>query len=209
MIIGISGLAGSGKDTAADILVSQLGAVKISLADVMKRICQETFDFSEEQLWGPSEKRNESDKRYMRGYEGSQPIYLSPRVALQFLGTDWGRNCYENVWIDYTLRIADKLLTSNAQYSRTKGLWLDPESQPVKCVVIPDCRFRNEFNAIKATGGKLIRLKRAAAGLQGTEALHASETEQQSIRDTEFDYVVENNGTISELAAKLAELCIN
>ncbi len=57
MIIGICGNAGVGKDTTADFLVKTNGFVKVSLADPMKRICQAVYGFSNEQLWGPSEKR--------------------------------------------------------------------------------------------------------------------------------------------------------
>ena len=62
MIVGITGLAGSGKDTAADFLVKNHGFVKVALADVLKRACKEFFAFTDEQLWGPSEKRNAIDK---------------------------------------------------------------------------------------------------------------------------------------------------
>src|SRR5262249_21718742 len=126
-VIGICGRAGAGKDTAADVLVKEFGFVKVSLADPLKRICREVFAFTEEQLWGPSECRNEPDKRYRRrpsGYDANgRPIdkcgclrenkrafmdaedyrdhlpcpavfsgdeFLTPRHALQQLGTEWG-----------------------------------------------------------------------------------------------------------------------
>lgn len=68
MIIGITGQppAGSGKDTVADFLVEEYGFAKVAMADPMKRICKEVFDFSDEQLWGPSENRNKGDLRYFR-----------------------------------------------------------------------------------------------------------------------------------------------
>lgn len=75
MIIGISGLvindegvavgtAGSGKDTLADLLRDNDKFVKIALADPLKRIARDVYDFTDEQLWGPSANRNEPDKRY-------------------------------------------------------------------------------------------------------------------------------------------------
>jgi hypothetical protein len=98
VIIGISGKAGVGKDTATDLLVERFGFVKVALADPLKRICKEVFAFTDEQLWGSSEKRNAPDERYLNE--------LTPRLALQKLGTEWGRECYENVWIDHALRAA-------------------------------------------------------------------------------------------------------
>ena len=64
MIIGLSGLAGSGKDTAAKFIVEKYNLNKIALADPMKRFCKEIYGFSEEQLWGESELRNKPDRRF-------------------------------------------------------------------------------------------------------------------------------------------------
>jgi len=227
MIIGISGQAGCGKDTAADILVAKHECVKVSLADPLKRICRDVFDFSEQQLWGPSECRNTPDKRYLRKvivHKGtavgnstdplkSEREYLTPRYSLQKLGTEWGRDCYYNVWINYAIRIANKLLTSKCRYTSLQGLIESyPDNGPnaymyrTKHVVIPDCRFANEFLAIKKADGKLLRIKRPGAGLKGEAANHPSEAEQRSVPDSEFDYVIDNDGTIPELAAKLADI---
>src|SRR6266404_2066963 len=124
MLVGLSGLAGSGKDTAADHLVAKHNFVKVSLADPLKRMCRDAFDFTDDQLWGPSEKRNAPDERYRRkptqhmlhgrdfntttdkcytcgaekpwppGLGGEECFhYLTPRYALQKLGTEWGRDC--------------------------------------------------------------------------------------------------------------------
>jgi len=138
---------------------------------------------------------------------------LSPRLALQVLGTEWGRFCYYNVWIDYAIRIANELLNKDAyMYTSAHGLQEYPSNGPnayvyrTKHVIIPDVRFSNEISAIKKAGGKLIRIKRPVAGLQGFTANHASEAEQLSIPDSEFDYVIDNDGTIPELAAKLADI---
>ncbi len=50
MLVVLSGKAGSGKDTVADYLVKNKYFTKISLADPIKRICSEYFDFSHEKL---------------------------------------------------------------------------------------------------------------------------------------------------------------
>ncbi len=60
----IVGQAGSGKDTAANFLVEDGGAVAIALADPLKALAGALFGFTEAQLWGPSESRNELDKRF-------------------------------------------------------------------------------------------------------------------------------------------------
>ena len=96
MIIGLSGLAGSGKSTVARFLVERRAFVEISLAAPMKRIVQDLFAFSDMQLYGPSSARNDVDPRYG----------VSPRHVLQTLGTDWGRACWPDVWVSRVIRQA-------------------------------------------------------------------------------------------------------
>lgn len=228
MIIGIAGTAGSGKSTVADHLVAEHGFIAVNLADPIKRFCRDVFDFSEEQLWGPSEKRNEPDKRYLRWManiphmltedakkefqEGKVPQYLTPRHALQQLGTEWGRACYENVWVDYALRVASQILKKdyrvnqavNTYHAHTglrfsdtpyvPGLTLWPNG-----VVIPDVRFKNEVDAITKAGGKIWRVHRKAAGLAGAAGQHQSEQELDTIPAEQFSIQIYNDGTLDEL----------
>ncbi len=190
-LIGISGLAGSGKSTAAAALVGSLGFVEVSQADPMKRAVAEWFGWDEDRLWGPSANRSEPDPKY----DG-----LTARKALQFLGTEIGRELYRNVWVDYAIRTAKSILADNvprAVYERSVGVLDGPSWTPTsRGVVISDVRFRNELDAIQAAGGKVIRIVRPMAGLDGSAAMHASEVEQQGIPDEAFDAVLANAGTI-------------
>jgi hypothetical protein len=236
MILGLTGVAGSGKDTVADYLIQKFGYTRVALADPLKRIAQSVFNFSDEQLWGPSANRNEPDKRYLHREKrdicnpvlqtksGVPEEHLTPRYALQMLGT-WGRDCYPNVWIDLALQTAKDLLgreqkcervsppgyegpteyymgKAYPQYSpkkglhdyRTRGVFLTPCG-----IVISDVRFKNEMAAIHKAGGKVIRIVRLGAGLQGATAQHESETEQKEVPDSDFDYVLVNDGTLEAL----------
>ncbi len=199
MIIGVLGPAGSGKDTVADFLAKKYGFTKIALADPLKRICKEVYSFTDEQLWGPSEFRNQPDLRYPTGRG-----HLSPRVALQTLGTEWGREMYNNTWIDYGIRVAEGVLLSGDRYSQKRGLYTPGFferlfSRKPTGVVFSDIRFKNEVDAIrKRNFGFMVRVKRqglAAVGVAG----HASEEEQKMLKDTDFDYVIDNNSTLDDL----------
>lgn len=85
---------------------------------------------------------------------------LSPRAALQTLGTEWGRAVLgDQVWIEHAYREASRL------------------REPL--VVITDGRFRNEVEFVRAVGGKALRIldldKHAAeaanaAGIAGHES---------------------------------------
>lgn len=207
-IIGITGKAGSGKDTVADLLVRDHGFVKVALADPLKRICKEVFGFTDEQLWGPSEKRNAPDLRFPR-HNGDLntpakslaqwPLYLTPRHALQQLGTEWGRHCYPNVWVDYALRIAKELepfelhsLIVSYLYDPKRGVLKDtaPVFPAARGVVISDVRFPNEVDAIRAAGGVIWKTMHGE-GLQGAAGAHESE---RHIDGLEVDLAVPRGG---------------
>lgn len=206
-LIGITGAAGSGKDTVADILVRNHSFVRVALADPMKRFCKEVFGFTDEQLWGPSEKRNEVDDRWPRPREPHRldengkchvcfevyppseeacfggDMYLSPRVALQQLGTQWGRAMSEDVWINKALDIASQLLIGEKYrwhaYEADRGLIdrgeaLGPEK--ICGVIFPDIRYPNELNAIRAKGGHIWHKEGAGSLSNSAAAMHSSET---------------------------------
>ena len=191
-LVGLSGLAGAGKDEAANALVNRLGFTRVSLSDPMKRAVLDWFpSWDEDRLWGPSARRNEPDPRY-----GG----LTARRILQLLGTECGRASYQNVWVDIAIRDAQALLSSVCcRYDRARGVVLSGGPSPTNGVAIADVRFRNELDAIQAAGGRVIRIVRPGAGLEGDAAMHASEVEQLGIRDDEFDAVVINSGTIEDL----------
>jgi hypothetical protein len=63
--------------------------------------------------------------------------------------------------------------------------------KPKTDVVISDVRFKNEIDAIKGAGGKVIRMLRGK-GLEGAAGQHGSETEQASIPLDYFDLLVDN-----------------
>jgi len=58
-LYGLSGNAGSGKDTVAYWLAQEQNLAVVALADPMKRFLRNVFGWDNEQLWGPSERRNE------------------------------------------------------------------------------------------------------------------------------------------------------
>jgi hypothetical protein len=242
MIIGITGLsydsddrrsiAGSGKDTIAEQLVKKHQFVSVALADPMKRFCQEIFDFTDDQLWSVSEKRNEPDKRYKRplsewneavvkGLQVPRELvltpemtYLTPRYALQRLGTEWARDCYQDVWVNYCLKQCSVLLEEDGwMYRKAEGVvsqwdttsegeWKrdDAPDGRYKGVVIPDLRFVNEFKRIKEAGGKVWRVKRRVACVpKELGEGHLSERELLELPDSEFDAIFPNEGSIHHL----------
>jgi hypothetical protein len=265
MLVGICGPAGSGKTTTAGFLVKNHGFVEVALADPLKRICQDVYGFSDQQLWGPSDFRNAQDVRYPRFQTGDfavevsgkepqlvhrtkegdwyvavpgeeemkpapkwltdqlqardvSPAFLTPRHALQQLGTEWGRHNYDNTWVDYALRIAAKLQAGGCYYDVKTGLHTVSEVdydrrtgtggiQARKDVAISDVRFKNEIDAIHASGGKVIRLIRETT-LKGAAAAHRSEQEQLTLPAALFDFNIENTGTLHALE-RMTKMAVN
>lgn len=133
MIIGIHGPARSGKNTVAAILREALRdngirTEEIAFAEPLKRVCTDVFDFSEEQVYG--NKKDDADPRYRR-MDGK---LLTPRHAMQQLGTEWGRGCCPDIWLKYLHKNARRLEASD------------------KIVIVPDVRFPNEALFIQERG---------------------------------------------------------
>lgn len=96
MIIGITGLAGAGKDTAGKILNEVYGVELLAFATPLKEACRMAFGLTDEQLHG-SLKETPSDTLCGR----------SPRQVMQWLGTDFAR---EMIGDDIWLRQAERRL---------------------------------------------------------------------------------------------------
>lgn len=233
MILGISGVARSGKDSCADVLEDEFNFVRISYGDAVKRAAREAFDFSEEQLWGDlkdvPDHRYPVSAKYIEAYESAKHLlsakeyekkgWLVPRRTLTSFG-DAARALYPNTWVDITLAMVDKIARQHSKcnplwdYHRRHGLvpWNEryeyglSRDEFATAVVLPDCRYKNEMDAIRLRQGRVIRVRRPNAGLSGLAGEHSSETAQQEIPDLYFDAVIENTGTLEELHEKVLKL---
>lgn len=148
-IIGLTGVAGSGKSTAADYLQRKHGFYRIRFAAPLKEAMRS--------ILGAAGLDNHIIERMIEGDLKEQPhdalLGKTPRYAMQTLGTEWGRNLIdESFWVNLTCLY----LTS-----------LSPDA----CAVIEDVRFENEAALIRKFGGKIIRME----GRGGIPGNHSSE----------------------------------
>lgn len=168
-MIGIAGRKGSGKDTAADMLVKDRSYHKMSFADPIKRVVKIAFRLEDGQLTG--EAKEWVDDRYG----------ISPRQMMQRVGTDLFRVAFgEDFWI--------------------KSLLDRMRSHPSNRVVVCDVRFRDELEALKGCGAKIIFLRRGH--VEEEKDRHISE---QGVDDLAglSDIVIENDGTLHDLQRHL------
>jgi len=147
VILGLSGSAGVGKDTAASYLEKEHGFVPYAFADPLRNMLEALLV--------------ESNLDYAYIYERQlkeQPIPglgFSFRHLAQTLGTEWGRALAEDFW----LRLAEMSL----------GL---PDAPIHDRIVITDVRYPNEAAWVQHHGGRVARIYRPTAAVRA----HTSET---------------------------------
>lgn len=199
-IIGICGFIGSGKDTAADYLVNFHEFRRDSFAATLKDAVAAVFGWDRELLEGRTKHAREWREQVDTWWaERLKMPELTPRLVLQLWGTEvCRRSFHDDIWI--------ASLEARLRNSQDN-------------IVISDCRFPNEIKAIKNAGGKVVWVQRgdlpswhimAAKANKGDSfaaeklkalGVHASETAWVG---TDFDYIVDNNGTVDDLYNRIA-----
>lgn len=185
-------------------------------------------------------------------------IKLTPRLLLQLLGTDCGRNIiHPNIWVNATMAkytlAPDPNLTitewkDKKSFSQKEALeYIYPSGHKYPKWIISDVRFPNEAKAIKDRNGILIRVNRfcydsledflvchpdekvskEAVKIVGNHegdysglttkllaipesSLYFSKHESEVALDNynDWDYVIDNNGTIEDLIEKVKQILI-
>lgn len=182
IVFGLCGNSGCGKDTVADFLQEEHGFYKVSFAAKIKEIISDLFPLGYNELYG--DKRNTP----------SPVLNLkTPRDLLQQLGVLM-RQFDEDVWANYIINKSINEVLIN--------------KLGAKKIVISDTRFISEINCMKRAFGnnfKTIKINRPIDKSDGLYT-HVSETELQTIRDEEFDYIINNNGSLYKLYGMIDEM---
>src|SRR5574342_1172165 len=116
---------------------------------------------------------------------------VSPRLLMQTLGTECGRNWDPHIWSCYTIgRVANSLIEGGYTYDHRTGLMTNDRSFGYPLVVISDGRHRNEIISVKRESGKVWKVvnpRQTKSDLEGTTKNHSSETQQRTIPNFWFD----------------------
>jgi hypothetical protein len=203
MIIGITGLIGSGKGTVGDILVDYHNFKKISFADKLKDGCAAIFGWERDLLEGDTDRsriwREKPDAFWTKEF-GRE---ITPRYVLQLMGTECMRKGFhEDIWA----LLAKKEMTDN----------------PHMNYVIPDVRFPNEMQLIRELNGEVWNIRRGTLPSWWEDAIKSnnhSEGFPMSLRsdvhpsewswvceDNGFDAIIRNDGTLEQLYSRVEEI---
>ena len=179
MIIGISGKAGSGKDTAAKMLEVLYANPDISYEDF-------------------------ANKRY-KNFADIQIVHfadsLKETAQVLFRIGEWETNTQEGKkttinWIGKTVRELLQEVGQGLRDAVDPNLWIKAlfaNTEDWSNYIIADVRYPNELEAIKERDGVLIRIDRNGAGAGN----HSSETALDDYND--WDVHIENNGSLESL----------
>lgn len=184
LVVGMTGYAGAGKDTVANVLIEDWGFQRFALADALR----ESMLALDPVLWTPSPWSENAyrlaDAVDRFGWDLAKREQPEIRRLLQVFGTEVGRTLFgENVWIDVLER---KIAEQTDPYAR---------------IVVTDVRFPNEADWVHELGGFLMRVERPGVGPINN---HPSEQRLAGV-----DYTIHNDSTIEGLRSQVATFLLN
>lgn len=227
VIIGLHGVAGAGKSTAALSLEDSFGFSRVPFAGPLKRMAAE-FGITKEEMGDLKEvpfSRELPDLCEKRARKmliamgvnlhdiclaADRPVdYLcgkSPAQATAKL-VEWGK-LFRPQWTT-PRRFMQLIGTEWGRGMIGPSLWLESWKRDfdderlldgVRLIVADDCRFPNEAELIKSMGGIVVEIVRDGAGSE-SGAGHVSENR---IPDRLIDITIRNDGTPDVLAARMS-----
>jgi hypothetical protein len=174
MLIGLTGQAGAGKDTVAEMLAEQRGGYIAAFADPLYECVSAITGMPKRRL------RDRAVKETVIPWLGR-----SPRQMLQTLGTEWGRQAvHEDIWVRSLMERVKPLLEAG------------------RLVVVTDVRFDNEAAAVTAEGGEVWRVIRP--GWKCLDEAAAGHSSEAGVSERFVTRTITNAGTIDALRAAVA-----
>lgn len=171
MLIGLTGKAGSGKDSAGQYMVfnEKYNFKRYAFADCLKKNLSRITGI-------PGNYFYDRDKKE----EVLEAWGKSPRELAQLFGTEVARYLHPDIWIR---------ALENEMGHRVGGI-----RNSTFDTVITDVRFENEADWIRSNGGHVVHVHRDVDPIEASD--HITE---KGIEVLGQDYVLMNTGKLSEL----------
>jgi len=142
--------------------------------------------------------KKQYEEEVITNWQTAYKLALTPRLLLQVLGTQCGRDIiHPNIWVNATF----------TSYKPVFNKWDKNGNNMLPNWIITDVRFPNELEAVKDRKGISIRVNRQGYGTSMVALANDHESET-ALDGTEFDYVLDNFGTIEELIEKVKQILI-
>lgn len=185
--VAICGKKNVGKNTLSHIIGRAVcfdGTYELmAFADNIKEMIMLMFPMADREcLFGSSELRERVIPNALD--QNGQP--LTYRQALIDIGT-LGRKYNPNIWV-------------NAFNNNIKQI--NEEIVSTELIICSDLRFLEEFDYLKKHDFLIIKLIRNT-GLYST---NITETTQDAIKNEQFDFILDNNGTIQDLETQAQKI---
>lgn len=194
MLIGLTGRAGSGKDTVYETMYGLFNevrpVVRIAFADLLKKSALATLKDVNDGSWVELADKLKSDGRILVDL-GDEKIEISGREFLQRYGTEAHRDLFgQDFWVDAVL-------------PPLEPLDFGPFLHSPEIYVVTDVRYDNEASRIREYGGFVWLIDRPGDAIEESE--HASEA---PVSEELIDYLIPNDGTLDELKDHIAKTII-
>lgn len=162
-LIGLTGLAGSGKDTVGQYLNEKYGYTPVSFADTLKDCVSAIFGWDRVMMEGRTPEDRAWREEVDQWWANKLGIpHFTPRFAMTQFGSDIMRNCFhDEIWVDTTERKINQMGADR--------------------VVITDVRFPIEIAMVRRFGGIIYRVKRGEEPKWGSVALKAIKGDMRSV----------------------------
>ncbi len=143
MLVGLTGYAGAGKDTAARFLTDTAGFRRVAFADKVRELA-----YAQNPRVGHSGSLRSVIDHF--GWDTAKRAYPEVRLLLQNVGQAHREVFGEDFWVDRVLPVY-------------RGVALD-EVFRRRRIVVTDVRYPNEVRRVHDLGGIVIRVEREGVG---------------------------------------------
>ncbi len=222
-LIAISGWVKSGKDTAANMLISDYGFKRVAFADPLKETVAEQFDISLPSLHTqegkekpilsmPVDPRDAYSKmiaeflvkefRTQDGRQCDHGIYFG---GTRFMGIGDDNNFVQLYWTGRALCI----LEGSSKRSVIPNYWvrqaiIEAKQKGYDKVVISDLRYKNELSSLREyldPGDHMVSVR-----VNRFDTSPSNDPSERDLDDGKFDFVIENRSTMANFLKEVSKV---